>query len=224
MREGAPHLVLDAGLEHRGGARGDAPLELLRRAARGRRSASDGGCRRVQSRSCSGASERPAAASSRARTTRRRSLGWTAAAASGSRLGKERVRALGALGVVEGFPAVPLARRRAPEEDRARRAPRAGRGPFRRRRSGVLPRSRISSIAACARRLVLADGCFVVEVPDPDQPRRPFGLVGQERQPAVDLHRVGGDDLGWDPLGDAPRRPPSCPKRSARRSRGRSSA
>ena len=49
-------------------------------------------------------------------------------------------------------------------------------------------------------------GALVVERPDPDEPRRPLGLVGQDRQAAVGLHRVRGDDLGWDPprqgLGD----------------------
>src|SRR5436190_3102012 len=43
--------------------------------------------------------------------------------------------------------------------------------------------------------LVLADRRLVVEVPDPDEPRRKLGLVGQDRKATVDLHRVCGNKL-----------------------------
>jgi len=46
--------------------------------------------------------------------------------------------------------------------------------------------------------LELADGALPVERPDPDEARARV-LVRQDRQPAVDLHRVRGDELGGDP-------------------------
>ena len=76
--------------------------------------------------------------------------------------------------------------------------------------TGVFPDSTISSIAACASSLVLAHGALAVERPDPDQPRAGV-LVRQDRQAAIDLHRVGGHALGREPLARSPRRRPSCP-------------
>ena len=43
---------------------------------------------------------------------------------------------------------------------------------------------------------VLADGHRLREVADRDEPRRLGRLVREDRQAAVDLERVGGDDLG----------------------------
>ena len=141
----------------------------------------------------------------------------------GVAVGKERVRALRTLGVVEGFPAVPLARRRrrwkvelgerraqveaSPADDDRASSP--ARGP-RRSRRGPAPRTRRRRLRGRAPRCRRAGW--------------PVGLVGQDRQAAVDLHRVGGDELGRNAGRRALRRPPSCPKRSARTSRARSSA
>src|SRR5215208_508700 len=110
MSKRLPHLVLDAGFEHPGGTRDDAPLELLRwqleaedhrrvpRVARPepvlfRRERAAGG------REFEGTDD-PAP------VVRMDSGGGLGVAA-----GKERVRALCTLRVVEGFPAIPLARR-----------------------------------------------------------------------------------------------------------------
>ena len=77
----------------------------------------------------------------------------------------------------------------------------------------------MSSIAACASRWYSAtepswsSGQIAVEV------RGPVGLVREDRQPAVDLHRVRGHDLAGQPRPRAPRRRPSSRTRSARRSR-----
>ena len=116
-------------------------------------------------------------------------------------LGEQRVRAFGAELVVE--PLQPLARagRRAAAAGRGRPERRAGRGRCRRRRPASGPRrgSRRSPRARAAgtRR--------------PSRPRRGpriptsrvgLGLVGQDRQPAIDLHRVRGDELGGDPAGE----------------------
>ena len=49
--------------------------------------------------------------------------------------------------------------------------------------------------------LVLGHRALVVERPDPDEVR-PLVLVREDRQAAVDLHRVGGDELGRDALGE----------------------
>src|SRR5438045_6164309 len=43
--------------------------------------------------------------------------------------------------------------------------------------------------------LVFADRRLVVERPEPDEPRRELGLVRQDREAAVDLHRVCGNKL-----------------------------
>ncbi len=50
--------------------------------------------------------------------------------------------------------------------------------------------------------LVLGHRAVVVERPDRGQVRGPVGLVGEDRQPAVDLHRVRGHDLARQPVRD----------------------
>ena len=50
---------------------------------------------------------------------------------------------------------------------------------------------------------VLPDRGLVVELPDRDELRRPLGLGRQNRNAAVDLHGVGGDQSGGDPLGES---------------------
>ena len=79
--------------EHRARALPDAADRARRPARRDRRRASDDASRPSQSRSPR--SECPDSASSSARTTRRRSFGWTAAAASGIAPGEERMGAPG---------------------------------------------------------------------------------------------------------------------------------
>ena len=55
----------------------------------------------------------------------------------------------------------------------------------------------------CVRqRRVGADRHLLAQVPDPDERGRPGRLVGQDRQAAVHLHGVAGDDLGAEPVGD----------------------
>ena len=48
--------------------------------------------------------------------------------------------------------------------------------------------------------LILADRALVVERPDRHEPGGAIGLVGEDRQAAVGLHRVRRDDLSRDPL------------------------
>ena len=50
--------------------------------------------------------------------------------------------------------------------------------------------------------LVFGDGAFVVERPDADERGRAIGLVREDRQALVDLHRVGRDDLGREGVCD----------------------
>ena len=54
---------------------------------------------------------------------------------------------------------------------------------------------------AMRQRGVLADGCLVVEAPDRDKLGRVRGLVREDRDASVDLHRVCGDQPCWNPLG-----------------------
>ena len=49
---------------------------------------------------------------------------------------------------------------------------------------------------------VFGDRPFVRERPDPDEPRRSYGLRGEDRQAAIGLHRIGGNDLAAESLGD----------------------
>ena len=67
--------------------------------------------------------------------------------------------------------------------------------------TAVRPAARISSIACVRQLLELADGALAVERPDADETRTGV-LIGEDRKPAVDLHRVGGDELCRNPLGD----------------------
>ena len=46
------------------------------------------------------------------------------------------------------------------------------------------------------------DRALLVETEEADEPRRVLGLVRQDRQAAVDLHRVRGDELRRDPARD----------------------
>jgi hypothetical protein len=49
---------------------------------------------------------------------------------------------------------------------------------------------------------VLPDGSLVLEIPDGRQARGSRRLMRENRQAAVDLHRVGGDDLSGNALRD----------------------
>ena len=121
-------------------------------------------------------------------------------------LGEELVRRRRSPLVVDALPALPRAffrRRRQPEvgERCAEIQPR----PADEHRS---PAGRERVVDRGVRQpLVLADGSFMVEVPDPDQPRRLLGLRCQNRKAPVDLHRIGRDELGRKParqlFGDA---------------------
>ena len=68
------------------------------------------------------------------------------------------------------------------------------------------PRGRASLVDdVVGQRRVLADRCLVVELPDPDEPRRLLRLVRQDRKPPVRLHRVGRHELRRDPFGNRAR-------------------
>ena len=135
----------------------------------------------LHSRPSRGASEAPASASSSARTTRRRSFGWTSAAASGSRSASASCAASGA------------ALRRSAPSARAPRATERAAGRARRGRLEVeagpadddgRPAFFEGAVDRCMRQLrVLPDRRLVVEVPDPDQLGRKIGLVREDRTP-----------------------------------------
>ena len=55
---------------------------------------------------------------------------------------------------------------------------------------------------AVRERLILDDGGLVIELPDGDKLRWSRWLGGEDWQPAVHLHRVGGDELGRDAFRD----------------------
>ena len=175
--------------------------ERLARAPRGRRRASAAAVSAVQSRGCSGTSVLPACQSSSARTTRLRSFGWTRAAARGSRRSRMRVRRRRAAAVVEALPALAVrsggASAGSANVGQRGLEPEPGAADDDRRppRGGDLVDRRVREL------LVLADRALAVERPDADEPRAGV-LVRQDRQAAVDLHRVGGDELGRDPLRD----------------------
>ena len=79
---------------------------------------------------------------------------------------------------------------------RGRRAPRGGRGPCRPATTAT-PRGVDELVDLGVReRGERADAHLLVERPDGDEPRRARRLVREDRQAAVDLHRVGRDDLG----------------------------
>jgi hypothetical protein len=113
-------------------------------------------------------------------------------------IGEEIVRALGAEPLIDVFP------------------PFAGAGGGSRRE--VEPRDRRAQVEArpadddrcsapgkdCIDRrvrelLVLAHGCHAGKRPDPDEVGREIRLVRQDREAAIDLHRVRGNELGGDP-------------------------
>ena len=209
-RRAARHLVHDTAVEHR----------FVRRSIRSEtrrgghvepdRPSSDGGCRQPTGGRPWGARLAPAACSSRARTTRRRSCGCTATAAAGS-AAKSRACAASAPSPRRA-PRTWRGRRPAPAAAAAcRRAPRAGRGRCRRTTTGVRPRARTSSTAAWASRAYSRNGARVIRPPHRHQVMRRAGdlgglrLVRQDRQAAVELHRVARDDLAADPLGQLER-------------------
>ena len=59
----------------------------------------------------------------------------------------------------------------------------------------------------------------MIEIPDPDEPRRFLGLVREDRKPTVDLHRVRRHELGRNTLGDRTRNSALSRSPSGRRSR-----
>ena len=68
------------------------------------------------------------------------------------------------------------------------------------------PRGRASFVDdVVGQRRVLADRSLVVELPDPNKPRRLLRLVRQDRKPSVRLHRVGRNELRRDSFGDRAR-------------------
>ena len=85
--------------------------------------------------------------------------------------------------------------------------------------TGVLPRGERARRSPRVRAARTRRRRLVRERPDRDEPRRPRRLRGEDRQAAVDLHRVRGDDLGRRARRRARRRPRSSRTRSARRSR-----
>jgi hypothetical protein len=115
-------------------------------------------------------------------------------------LGERLVRRLGPELVVRALPPLPRAgsrgRRKVELDERC---------PQIQARATHDNRSHLVLERAIDRRVrqvrVLADRCLVVEAPDPDQLGRVLGLVRQDRDASVDLHRVGGDQTGRDPLG-----------------------
>ena len=69
----------------------------------------------------------------------------------------------------------------------------------------AVPRVRDEMVDGVVReRRVLADRHRLTEAADPDEVRGLGGLVGQDRQSAIDLERVGGDDVGAERIRDAP--------------------
>ena len=137
-----------------------------------------------------GASERPASASSSARTTRRRSFGCTARRSRRVAVGQDRVSRLSADAVVQALPSLAGTGRR------SRRQLELGqRGAQVEARPADDDRRAAGGERVVDRRvreeLVLADRGLVLELPDRDEPGRGRRLVRQDRQAAVDLGRVG---------------------------------
>ena len=180
-----------------------------------------------------GCSDSPMSTSSSARTTRRRSLGWTRIAAGGSRSASSGMGALGPQTVVEALPTLAVTGRRRRQVGDGGAEIEAG-PAHDDGRSSVCQRL---VDGAVRERLILDDGGLVIELPDGDELRRSLWLGGEDGQPAVHLHRVGGDELGRDAVRDrsatavlpdavgpkiastsgaTPRRaPPGCPGGSA---------
>ena len=109
-------------------------------------------------------------------------------------LGESGVRLLGPEPVVEALPALAGAGRwcRRELEVGERSAEIEARAADDDRRAPLGERA-VDGLVCEA--LILGDGAFVVERPDADERGRPIGLVREDRQALVDLHRVGGDDL-----------------------------
>ena len=49
---------------------------------------------------------------------------------------------------------------------------------------------------------VVGDGALVVQRPDAHETRRPVRLRREDRQTAIRLHRIGGQDLTAEAIGD----------------------
>jgi hypothetical protein len=61
---------------------------------------------------------------------------------------------------------------------------------------------------------VIGDGALVVQRPDPDETCRTVRLRREDRQTAIRLHRIGGQDLTAETIGDC-----LCDSRLARSGR-----
>ena len=165
---------------------------------------------------------------SSARTIRRPLLGRIAAAAAGSRSASracsaarpERVQ----LGV-EPRPGSPgLAREVEPVEGAAQVQPGTA------DQDGSRPRPAMSAIAARASAWYSATAADFADRPDVEQVVRhavAFGrrqLRGADVHAAVELHRVGVDDLAVEPVGEGDGEVATCRSRSGRRPRARAAA
>ena len=96
-------------------------------------------------------------------------------------------------------------RRRRPQAgSRGRRARRGGRGRCRPRRPPPRAVPTSWSIGVVREPGVLADGHRLAEARGSRRGASARRLVGEDRQAAVDLERVGGDDLGAERVRDAP--------------------
>ena len=181
------------------------------------------GCGASHRLSRSGARLVPAACSSSPRTTRRRSLGCIAARGGGIDL-PQPVVGRGRVAVVQRGERARVPRPPAPAAVGAPPWPRAGRGRCR-RPAPAAGRGRHVVDGRVGQPAELGDRPRVLERPHPDQVVR-YGrqlgrrrLVGQDRQSAVGLHRVAGDDLAVQPGRPAPAPAHSCPTPLGRRSR-----
>ena len=118
--------------------------------------------------------------------------------------------------------APPSVHARPPSEQaaaRARPAPRGSRAPCPPDDERRPAWARISSIAACASGAYSPTEARCAQRPDPDQPLRVRRAVREDRQPVVDLHRIGGDDLRRHQARSGQPRRPTYRSPSARRGR-----
>ena len=155
-----------------------------------------------QSRSPAGDSVAPTVASSSARTTRRRSFMCTASAAAGS--SSER-RAWASVGIVVVGVLDPRARGsvdRRRDLELSQRGAEIETGAARDDRCPTRGDQMVDGVVRESG--VLADRHRLTEAADPDEVRGLGWLVGQDRQSAVDLERVGGDDVGAERIRDVP--------------------
>ena len=153
----------------------------------------------LQSRSLPLTRERPTSASSSARTSRLVSVACTTVRALGSRRRNRSMPRPGLRRPPPGSAGVAPARPR-------RNLEVGDRGPE------IEPRAAGDDRSARAldehvdrlvcRRRVRTDAHLLGERSDPDELRRTRRLVREDRQTAVDLHRIGGDDLGSELLGE----------------------